>query len=238
MRKNIDDDDMINLTHAAANDGDWAELVPATVNTLKAYLKTDQFVVLTTEEHPEALVKAVTNAFKPERTEDTSDGYFLELGHFEGIPAVQISDEVISIYFSAADEHRLLKRLKWQELNGKPVRSLPESPPIETATALNLFETRMWVPMTERSTVPWMIQQAFEGCRPIYRNDREMLWVPGDAEAELFSRLDAYFERLAICVFEGNLTEKEAATVAIRQLTGDPSATLEPRKEVNHVPRG
>jgi hypothetical protein len=57
MRKNTDgDDDTISLTHAAANDGDWAELVPETANTLKAYLRTGQFLVLTTEEHPEALV--------------------------------------------------------------------------------------------------------------------------------------------------------------------------------------
>jgi hypothetical protein len=212
--------------------------VPETVNTIKTYLRTDQFVVLTTEDHPGTLVRAVADAFKPEQTKDTDDGYFLELGHFDGIPAVQISDEVISIYFSAADEDRLLKRLKWQELKGEPVRSLPECPPIDTATALDLFETRVWVPMTERNTVPWVIQQAFKGYRQIYRDDREMLWVPGDSEVDLFARLDAYFERLAICGFEGNLTEKEATTVAIRQLTGGQPATLEPSEEVNHVPRG
>ena len=83
----------IHLSHASADDGDWAEVAPETVHLLTTHLKTDQFLVLTSEEHPLEIISMVTDALTTDRTEE-ADGYTLELGHLHGIPAVQLSDDV------------------------------------------------------------------------------------------------------------------------------------------------
>ena len=61
--------------------------------------------------------------------------------------------------------------------------------------------------------------RAFPGHRPIYLGDRDAVWVVAESETEIFSRLDSYFERLAICMSDGGLSEDEALAVASRHLS-------------------
>ena len=206
--------DINSLVYASADDGDWAK-VPETVKAITNYLNNDQFAVLNSKVHPKALIKMVTEAFKANSMKETDKRYSLEFGHFEEIPAILFTDEIVSVYFAASDEYRVQKRLK---LMIRPFVSLPESPPITAATAMGLFEMRIWVPVSRQNSVFWQICQAFEGYRSIYQDKQEALWAPGNMKDDLFIRLDAYFERLAICIHEGGLSEKEAMNVALKQL--------------------
>ena len=74
----------IELCHAAADDGDWAEVVPETLHLLKAYLKTDQFVVLVDESLPEDVVAWIFDAFETGEGHTVDEGCLLELGPLSG----------------------------------------------------------------------------------------------------------------------------------------------------------
>ncbi len=229
------EDEDLRLTIATADDGDWSDVAPETVHTLKAYLKTDRFAVLTTEDHPEDLINEVEKAFRSKLMKD-SDSLFLELGTFKRIPAVRITDEIVSVYFSYKNRQEIEKILNRQKWDEESFISLPESPPVVTAKIFEMLEVRVWVPMVGRKNLTKFMNRAFEGYRPILRNDLEMLWVPGEAEENIFTRLDDYFECIAICVHDGSLDQEGAESIALRQLKGDHSPIIgAPGKEGNHV---
>jgi len=51
----------ISLCYAAADDGDWAGVLPETVKLLQEHLGTQQFAVLTGEEQPERWLREVVD---------------------------------------------------------------------------------------------------------------------------------------------------------------------------------
>lgn len=106
----------IKLCQASVTDGDWAEILPETVKALKTYLKSNQFVVLTSEEQPEVLVKSVIDSFNADQVLDVDNGCRLELGTYSGIPTALINTDLEAVYFASAYEATVMSILKIQDL--------------------------------------------------------------------------------------------------------------------------
>jgi hypothetical protein len=77
------------------------------------------------------------------------DGYLLYPGDFEWIPAVQMSDDIMSVSFEASDEGRVMEQLKWQSKSEAFV-TLPENPPIAASSVFDMCVVRVRVPMIEK----------------------------------------------------------------------------------------
>ena len=103
---------VIRLCHASVSDGDWMEVLPETVKAIKEYLKTNQFVVLTSEEQPSELVNSVINAFNADRTMDVDNGCMLGLGTYSGIPAAVFNTDLEAVYFASTKESAVISILK------------------------------------------------------------------------------------------------------------------------------
>ncbi len=57
---------------------------------------------------------------------------------------------VTSIYFARESEAKVVEMLGKKLSAPANFVSLPESPPVEAATALGLFQVRVWVPKAKR----------------------------------------------------------------------------------------
>ena len=210
----------IELCHAAADDGDWAEVVPETVHMLQTYLNTDLFVVLVDESLPEDTVAGIFDAFETGEGHTVDEGCLLELGYYRGIRAALFNDDLTSLYFAQSDEQKVIEVLSGDIPVFSELVSLPESPPQDVVPALGMFELRIWVPPAEwKADSAKCIQKVFPHHIPIYVGDHDAVWVPADVEKDLFSKLEAFFERLAICLFDGKLSKEEARTVAGEHLS-------------------
>ena len=215
-----DGHDTIQLSHADADDGDWAEVVPETVGTLQEYLGTDEFAVVSEEEQPWEVLRILIDNLVVEEKRQVDNGYFLALGRFDSVPAVLFHGGLSAVYVARKDEWAVRDALSMEVLTfGEDLVSLPESPPADTTEALGMYELRLWVPKRRKGTHARRLARAFLGHRPIYLGDRDAVWVPAESETEIFSRLDSYFERLAICMSDGGLSEVEALAVASRHLS-------------------
>jgi hypothetical protein len=209
----------IDLCHAAADDGDWATTVPETVHMLQTYLKTDHFAVLSLDAMPGQMVEWIFKAFENAESHTVDGGCMLELGHYHGIRAALYNDDLTAVYFARTDEQKVRDVLTGNIQVFGDFVSLAESPPRDVLSALAMFELRIWVPQLEWKIAAKHIQELFTHYLPIYVGSQDAVLVPDDVEKEIFSRLEAYFERMAICMFDGNLTREEAKTVAARHLS-------------------
>lgn len=200
----------------------WAEVAPETVRVLREYLETDRYAVLTGQEHTEPLVQLVVDAFEAIEVSTADDRFRVELGDYGGIPAVLLTDKRTVVYFARADESKVVDTLAGEMWLFDDFVSLPESPPPGVVKVLGMFELRVWVPQSGRKTALMRAHRMFSDHRPVYLGDQDSVWVPAEAESDIFGRLDAYFERIAISMSDGGLSEAEARTVAFDQLSGDP----------------
>lgn len=209
----------IDLCHVTADDGDWADTVPETVHLLKTYLKTDHFCVLSLENLPGQLVEWIFKAFEDAEGHEVDEGCMLELGEYHGIPAALFNDDLTAVIFARDDEQKARDALTGNIPVFEDVASLPESPPQDAAALLGMFELRIWVPQTQWKIAAKQVRRIFTHYLPIYVGAQDAVLVPDDVEEEIYSRLEAYFERMAICQIDGMLSREEARTVATRQLS-------------------
>ena len=211
----------IELCHATVDDGDWAEVVPETVHMLQTYLKTDRFVVLVDESLPEGTVAWIFDAFENAEGHTVDEGCLLELGHYQGIPAALFNDDLTSLYFAQSDEQKVMDVLSGNISAFDKFVSLPESPPQDVVPVLGMFELRIWVPQSNWKIAAKKIQEVFVHHLPIYIGSQDAVWVPADVEKDIYNRLESFFERIAICMFDGKLSKEEARTIAGKHLSSE-----------------